>query len=645
MRLKFLGICVLLLCILVSFSIAPFSVEGNYQKTYNFQTQYGFFGQKLYLSIQPSLYVHYSNMTHALTSDADYAQYVTPQAVAPIADCLLQMTQDLPNADEQFANAVLSLVHQIPYNITGVQYPVEAIIQNQGDCVALSLLAASIMQAGGLDVVLIHYTGINPSHLNVGVYLPNTPVYHNILTSAKGYEYGNKTYWTGEATPESDWKLGDQADQLAVATPEIIPLNNTEQVSPGQVAASFDAQPLPSTINLNLLEQPLSVQNITRGFLISGSISPALANQSVAIYITQNQSLANYYQASTDYFGNYSFTWNFTSIGTYFVTASWGGGEGYAGADSETLTIFVGPPSVLQFGTPDYNYILTQTNMVYYLLGPASTLNYTLPALQGVNNFLTIPLQTNVSLSYSFLLLQTGHEAVNFSSKTIPLKTDKGDAPQTWPPTRLGTSDAVEVSNQTQNVPTNIPDGMGPLTIPGDFNQTINNHFCFLLQNNGADNYCLDAKALDTYDLINLTESSLTGVALLNASDNIKANSWYYVTQTMFNNRITTQIRDENGTMIETISTPSNTLALLVANNMDNAVIFKNLQYSSIDSQPQKSQSSPLSDPPASTLSDEWFLFIVLVTLLAVSGISLALAYSKGSAKVVLPRVGAEDAI
>ena len=93
----------------------------------------------------------------------------------------------------------------------------------------LSILAASIMQAGGLDVVLIHYTGINPSHINIGVYLPYTPIYHNILMFSDKFEYDNKTYWTAEATPESDWKVGDQSDLLAGANAEIIPLNNPTQ--------------------------------------------------------------------------------------------------------------------------------------------------------------------------------------------------------------------------------------------------------------------------------------------------------------------------------------------------------------------------------------------------------------------------------
>ena len=239
MLLKYFKISILLVCILLSGLAIPTSLAGNYQKDFNFQSQFGFLGQKLYVSVQPSLYDHYCNLTHEVNSDADYTNYVTPQAVKPIADSLQKVTHDLPNSDEQFANSVLELVHQIPYKITGVKYPVETLIDNSGDCVALSLLTASIMMAGGLDVVLIHYTGINPSHINVGVYLQNTPVYHNILTSATSFGYENKTYWTAEATPEGDWKVGDQSEMLLNSNSEIIPLNDTEQSPSEQVSSSL----------------------------------------------------------------------------------------------------------------------------------------------------------------------------------------------------------------------------------------------------------------------------------------------------------------------------------------------------------------------------------------------------------------------
>jgi len=618
MHFRYVKISILIVCILLPAIVVPTSVAGNYQKNFSFQSQFGFLGQKLYVSVQPSLYDHYRNLTHVVNSNEDFAHYVTPQAVKPIADSLQKVTRDLPNSDEQFADSVLSLVHQIPYQITGVKYPVETLIDNSGDCIALSLLAASIMMAGGLDVVLIHYTGINPSHINVGVYLPNTPAYHNILASAISFEYENKTYWTAEATPEGDWKVGDQSEMLANANSEIIPLNATEQSPSGQVSSSLGTNLLPSSITVNLLEQPPSVQNSTRGFVISGSLTPALAKQTVDVYVNQNQSFAHFNQTQTDSLGNYTFIWNFTSTGTYYITTSWSGTQDYVGEDSETLTVFVGPQSFLQFGTPDYNYILKQTSIIYYLFGPAYTANYTLPTLQGVDNFLSIPLETNISLSYNFILLQTGHEAQNFSSKTLTVPSSE----QNLTVGRSRQLRTIHIPGQTETVPTNIPDGMGPLTLPSDFNQTINNQFCFLLQNSGPENFSLNMKALNNYDIANITQDTQIDTALLNVSDSIKGNIWYNVTQNMSFNQITTRITDANGTLIDTMTTRSNALAILVANNVDNAVVFKNLQYQNVNNPSE----TPLSSPQTA-ISNDWYLPYVILAITLISGLSLALLF------------------
>jgi hypothetical protein len=172
MHFKYQKATILLIGILLLVFITPTSIVANCEKTSTFQAQYEINNQKLYVSISPSLFDYYGNLSHTVSTDSDYANFVTPQAVESIAENIQNITRNLPDSNEQFADAVLTLVHQIPYAINGPQYPVETLVDNSGDCVALSLLAASIMQAGGLDVVLIHYIGITPGHMNVGVYHP-----------------------------------------------------------------------------------------------------------------------------------------------------------------------------------------------------------------------------------------------------------------------------------------------------------------------------------------------------------------------------------------------------------------------------------------------------------------------------------------
>jgi len=171
-------------------------------------------------------------------------------------------------------------------------------------------------------------------------------------------------------------------------------------------------------------------------------------------------------------------------------------------------------------------------------------------------------------------------------------------------------------------VPTNIPDGMGPLTLPSDFNQTINNQFCFLLQNSGPENFSLNMKALNNYDIANITQDTQIDTALMNVSDSIKGNIWYNVTQNMSFNQITTRITDANGTLIDTMTTRSNALAILVANNVDNAVVFKNLQYQNVNNPSQ----TPLSSPQTA-ISNDWYLPYVILAITLISGLSLVLLF------------------
>jgi hypothetical protein len=302
------GCTTLLVCTLILLFTVPTATSESTQKTSNnFIAQYTLFDKNLFLSIQPSLYAYYNNQSHGILHDSDYVKFITPQTVQPIAENVLKITQNISNTEEQFANAVLSFVHQIPYNITGAKFPVEVLIDNRGDCGALSILAASIMKAGGLDVVLIKYTGIDFAHMNIGVYLPYMPVNNNLFLSSTSFDYNNKTYWTAEATPEANWKVGDQSLRMANLITQIISLEDSEQSSPGQISCSLS--PLsPSAITVNLLSAPNDQGN--RSLLISGTLKPNIPNSPITVYITKNGSSPNFAKTITDDNGSYTYFWN-----------------------------------------------------------------------------------------------------------------------------------------------------------------------------------------------------------------------------------------------------------------------------------------------------------------------------------------------
>jgi hypothetical protein len=565
--------------------IIPTSLAGNYEKTYTFQAQYGLINQKLYVSIQPSLYDYYGNASHIVNDDSDYSKFVTPQAVEPIAESIQKITNNLPYSDEQFADAVLTLVHKISYVISDPKYPVETLVDNSGDCVSLSLLAASIMEAGGLDVVLIHYTGITPGHMNIGVYLPYTPVYHTFAYTPTDFVYNNKTFWTAEATPGGNWKVGDQAESVTNAKPVIIPLQTTKTSSPAQVSSSLDTPLLNSSITVNLSQEQSndslsqeqsSIGENMRSLTISGSISPMLSGKSVSIYVSDGSS-CDYFTTVTDDTGSYLFTWNFTSAGTYSIGASWSGTSNYAGADSETLTVFVGPESFVQFNAPDYNYVFGQASLSSYELRP----------IEGVNDFLSIPLGTGVSFSYDFTVLQAGHPISNVQTETITIPGSE----QTMILGRNRTPITVKMPAETITTPINVPSDLEPLMLPDDFNQTINNQFCFVLQSNSG-NYSLNVNALSGYDMSNIIQGNESNTAFMNASESIKENTWYNVAAVISNDGITANLYDTNGTLIGSMVSPynaanSNGMVMLITNNVDNAVVFKDLAVKALNNTTQ----------------------------------------------------------
>ncbi len=552
--------------ILLAAFLTPIPISEAASTSTTFSPQYTLFNQKLYVSIQPSLYTYYSNQTDTLSFDSNYSQFITPQAVQPIADSILRITENMPNSNEEFANAVLTLVHQIPYKITGAKYPIETLADNSGDCGAVSLLAASILKAGGLDVILIKYTGINPGHLNVGINLGHTPLYHNLFIRPTSFEYDNKTYWTAEATPQADWKVGDQSSMLASTNPVFISIDKCEETSPGQVSSSLGS-PLPSSsIAVNLSAQPSDANGGKRALVISGAIQPATPISNISIYINENGTRLNVFKAVTDMNGTYAFVWNLTFGGTYYITASWSGNTTNAGADSSPITVFVGPESLREFQSETYSYIIGK-----------AVADVAVKPFMGIEDFLSIPLGENVSLSYSFIVLPTGSV-----ESEIPTRKVTVPASEYTIRTANRQTHVFEVPAQTVVVPANIPQGLEPLLLPDDFNHTINDKFCFIIEENMDSNYSLNVKGLNDYNVSDI-KGQQDSACFLNATQSIEENTWYKVTMTILGGEVTTNLQGENGAPIESLSSSkasefNQKLVLLIGNDADSAVLFRDLK-------------------------------------------------------------------
>jgi len=105
----------LVVVLLVISYLLPNGFSENYSQSYQLLDEPdGSTYYRLNVTVQQSLYEYYTEKSHSLSSNDDFAKFVTPYALKPIADCLLEIYTD----DEDFVNGVLMIVHQIPYTET-----------------------------------------------------------------------------------------------------------------------------------------------------------------------------------------------------------------------------------------------------------------------------------------------------------------------------------------------------------------------------------------------------------------------------------------------------------------------------------------------------------------------------------------------
>ncbi len=300
---------------------------------------------ELNVSVSSSLYYYYVDKDHTLRSRLDLGKFVTPYALEPIADTLWTLYND----EEDFANGVLMIVHQIPYEASAPQkYPAETIVANEGDCDLFSFVAASVMVAGGLDVVLLFYD--SEDHMNIGVNLSHAP--EDARSAVTYFTYDGRRYYMAETTGgawETGWRVGECPESFEGASAQIITLEDAEQVSPGQVSASFGSLTGSSSITLSI-SSSLLIEGSS--VMLSGVVAPASVDGIITIYLrSEDSSWVILETLSCGSNGRYSYDWKPESDGVYYVRASWSGDSGHSGADSNVSSLRVIPSSMVFLGT------------------------------------------------------------------------------------------------------------------------------------------------------------------------------------------------------------------------------------------------------------------------------------------------------
>lgn len=338
MRTKLIGFFIIALLLLVTFLfVVPRGLAEDTTLSYKLTTSSDNTFSTLNVVVPATIVDYYAGLSHVSASVNDFPKFVTPYAVKPIADCLRTIYPD----DEDFVNGVLMMVHQIPYEIvTPAYYPVEILVRNRGDCDLFSLLAASILKAGGLDVILLHYA--SEEHMNIGVILREPPKDARLPIFSVKDRYGI-IYYVAETTStnwQEGWRIGECPETLHNAQVTLIPLETNDIITPGQVSASFthlDTSAISLTISPTLTVEGHAIT-------INGKITPSLPNQDITLYFSTDKSswyIQNISVTQSD--GHFTCLWKSTPTGLITIRASWSGNAQYAGAISITKTVLIIP--------------------------------------------------------------------------------------------------------------------------------------------------------------------------------------------------------------------------------------------------------------------------------------------------------------
>ena len=325
-----------LLIVLVVFSAVSVCWGQNRQISYQLLNELnGNVTYELNVVVPQSLLDYYEDKRTDLRSSS-FPDYVTPYALEPVADCLWQIYE----TDEEFTNGVLMLVHQITYEETAPsKYPVETMVDGKGDCDLFSFIAASILEAGGIDVVLLHYESL--SHMNIGVGLSSPPEYAR--DSVFYVTDDGVRYYIAECTGgnwKEGWRVGECPEDCKEASSRIYSLESAEAVAPGQVSAGFSALD-PSTMSLQISSFVVLQDS---GVTFRGQISPGAADREVTVYAKFNLSTWTVIgSTATQSDGSFEYFWIAENAGLCMVQASCSGDDQYTGAISPTKNTVVIP--------------------------------------------------------------------------------------------------------------------------------------------------------------------------------------------------------------------------------------------------------------------------------------------------------------
>ncbi|RJX19277.1 MAG: hypothetical protein C4575_08875 [Desulforudis sp.] len=174
------------------------------------------------LLVPEATYTYYTNLKRPPTDD--YSVYVTDPAddtfISSLAARLKETAVREKYSPKQTVELVVTFVQNIKYALDNVskgveeypRYPLETLVDQEGDCEDHSILLASVLKEMDYGVILIYFPG---EHMAVGVKGKDLPGAY--------YEYEGARYYYVETTA-TGWSIGKIPDEYLRTKARIVPL-------------------------------------------------------------------------------------------------------------------------------------------------------------------------------------------------------------------------------------------------------------------------------------------------------------------------------------------------------------------------------------------------------------------------------------
>jgi hypothetical protein len=142
--------------------------------------------------------------------------------------------------------------------------------------------------------------------------------------------------------------------------------------------------------------------------------------------------------------------------------------------------------------------------------------------------------------------------------------------------------------------------------------------------------------------MASIAQDNGSNVAFMNTTESVEENTWYTVTENITESGITATLYGSDGNLIKSMATAvdtlnSNKMAMLIANNVDSAVVFKDLIVQTQNSTartPENTEKTTTNDGGSSAQ-------YVNLSILLVTTFAAAIVYVKKKRQIKAAKISA----